>query len=174
MKLPWLLLKMRGMYEPLRIGLLLHRFICRFGGCSIGGDMKEHKHAAALRAIADGVPMSEFEVSHRDDPQYWISAEKYSDWVLRKSEEWEVRRKQQFITVNGFKVPKPVDTKASPNALGTVFWPYITYESLWNSAPPGNQDAQLAVKRGCGHTTKKAAIAHAKAMLGIDPESNHE
>lgn len=43
MKLPWLLLKMRGMYEPLRIGLCLHRFICRSGGCSIGDDMSDEE-----------------------------------------------------------------------------------------------------------------------------------
>lgn len=135
--------------------------------------MKEHKHAAVLRAIADGVPLSEFEVSHQQFADYWESAEKYSAWAFDDPESWEVRRKQQFITVNGFKVKKPVDI--APFFGDEYFIPDITSGGFfgvfgWCGCPSD----EMFLSRGLIHKTKEASIAHAKAMLGMDPESNHE
>ncbi len=133
--------------------------------------MKEHPHAEVLRAIADGVPLSEFEYRHTSwGDEDWQKDAKATILTFmldeRHSGNYVIRREPQHIMVNGFKVPKPL----APKSLGTVYWPYITYESLWDSALPTNSEAMLAIQRGCAHATKEAAIAHAKAMLGIDPE----
>jgi len=131
----------------------------------------EHPHAWVLRAIADGEPISDFECVNRSwKGEEWEPATEYSGWVFYP-DGWQVRRKQKTIKVNGFDVPEPVSKDAYPHALPTVFWPYFTYESLWNSAMPSNTEAKLAVWRGIAHLTKENAIAHAKAMLGIDPNT---
>jgi len=130
---------------------------------------KEHPHASVLRAIADGEPQSNFEVKHHNW-EHWEDALGWSGWIYEPAY-WQVRRKQKTIKVNGFDVPEPVSRDAYPHALPTVFWPYFTYESLWNSASASNTEAKLAVWRGIAHLTKENAIAHAKAMLGIDPNT---
>ena len=130
--------------------------------------MKEHKHAAVLRAIADGVPLSEFEAHwYGWADGEWDSLPVSAGWMTLP-DEWEVRRKQQFITVNGFKVPKPVEN-VPPS--------YDYYMAEVRKGEPRfvelfNYFADLA-KKHCAtntvHLTKEAAMAHAKAMLGIDP-----
>jgi hypothetical protein len=132
----------------------------------------EHPHAWVLRAIADGEPISDFECVNRSwkGEEEWEPATEYSGWVFYP-DGWQVRRKQKTIKVNGFDVPEPVSKAAYPNELSTVFWPYLTYESLWDSAMPSNTEAKLAVQRGIAHLAKENAIAHAKAMLGIDPNT---
>jgi hypothetical protein len=129
----------------------------------------EHPHAWVLRAIADGEPQSNFEVKHHKW-EHWENAIELTGWIYAPVK-WQVRRKQKTIKVNGFDVPEPVSRDAYPHAFSTVFWPYFTYESLWNSAIPSNTEAKLAVQRGIAHLTKENAIAHAKAMLGIDPNT---
>lgn len=136
--------------------------------------MKEHPHAEVLRAIADGVPLSEFEAK-TDIYKQFIPlrkcfatdeiADNQADGWITQPDRWQIRRKPKHIMVNGFKVPKPLDLMTP-----LVFWPYVTYETLWDSASYGNSEAKRAFERGCAHETQEAAIAHAKAMLGIDPE----
>jgi hypothetical protein len=130
----------------------------------------EHPHAWVLRAIADGEPVSEFEVYRAGFTHGWSCASNWTLWII-EPKGWEFRRKQKTIKVNGFDVPEPVSKDAYPNELSTVFWPYLTYESLWDSAMPSNTEAKLAVQRGIAHLAKENAIAHAKAMLGIDPNT---
>lgn len=76
----------------------------------------------------------------------------------------------QNIEVNGFNVPKPMDTKpsdgeayfvASTSAAG--FYVIMTWED--------DDFDNLYMQRRVAHSSKEAAIAHAKAMLGIDPNS---
>jgi len=78
------------------------------------------------------------------------------------------RIKPRTIMVNGFEVLEPMRVEPCANseyylscptldAFATLFkWGNLQTESLWLS-------------RGLCHSTKEAAIAHAKAMLGIDP-----
>jgi hypothetical protein len=129
--------------------------------------MNQHPHAEVLRAIADGVPLSEFEASSSEWPH--IDHQSMDRWianVVLHPGKWTVFRKPQHIMVNGFKVPKPLDGS-------------IRYEEAW--IPDFERDGfvfcyrnQFSVRRvidaGCAHATKEAATAHAKAMLGIDPE----
>ena len=126
--------------------------------------MTQHPHAEVLRAIADGVPLSEFEW---DCSNGWFTVE-HVDWVL-KPNIWQIRRKPKHIIVNGFKVPKPLDVMpkmrhcyaASDSGRGDF--------CMWLEWTGDKVDC-LLFERGLAHATKEAAIAHAKAMLGIDPE----
>lgn len=129
---------------------------------------KEHKHAAVLRAIADGVPINEFEVNHQGwSSDEWMDAQAFSSWAFSNQDCWQVRRKPQHIIVNGFKVPKPLDVMPET----TVYWPHLTCDELFDSASPVHHEAINAFQRDCAHGSPSAAIAHAKAMLGIDPEA---
>jgi hypothetical protein len=129
--------------------------------------MNPHPHAEVLRAIADGVPLSEFEASPTND---WCDASdlyhRIGDMV-RFPEKWQIRRKPQHIMVNGFKVPKPLDVMPE---FGDVFSASIEEEPLFSSCICCSTWAKRCFERGIAHATKEAAIAHAKAMLGIDPE----
>ena len=129
---------------------------------------KEHKHAAVLRAIADGVPLSEFEVRGVAWTE-WHNMEAhggYRDWMA-SHDSWEIRRKPQHIIVNGFKVPKPLDAMPID---GEVFTPHLQSEKFFDCDWFSSSWALRSFKRGIAHSTKEAAAAHAKAMLGIDPE----
>lgn len=128
--------------------------------------MKEHKHAEVLRQIADGVPLSEFEVRGAGTHASWMTLA-YADFHVRP-DFWEVRRKPQHIIVNGFKVPKPLD--AVP--IGRVYTPAFMGEGDggWFNIWCESLNRDRAIQRGIAHTTKEAATAHAKAMLGIDPK----
>ena len=79
------------------------------------------------------------------------------------------RIKPRTITVNGFEVPEPVTDKWWEMSGGYIsdvtrcdFFVFTTCA----------QGREIAGKRGILHTTKEAAIAHAKAMLGIDPNGD--
>ena len=81
------------------------------------------------------------------------------------------RIKPRAITVNGFEVPEPmreapdIGTEyhladaVNEDLAGSYQWKADSADSLWLS-------------RGICHYTKEAAIAHAKAMLGIDPNGD--
>lgn len=130
--------------------------------------MTEHPHAAVLRAIADGVPQSEFEV-HRTSWREvdWLPLEQYSLWIMCP-DDWKIRRKQKFIQVNGFDVPEPF--REALEEMQKYFIPSLTEQDCfcrmkWDG---GHMDHRW-LSRGLVHLTREAAIAHAKAMLGIDP-----
>lgn len=129
--------------------------------------MKEHKHAEMLRALADGVPLSEFEV--RSVGSVWEnlqSGKGYLMWIIYPHR-WEVRLKPQYIMVNGFKVPKPLDVLPSD---GNVYGAVPTSIAFYATADVKYEWSRLMISRGVLHAHEAAAIAHAKAMLGIDPQ----
>lgn len=77
--------------------------------------------------------------------------------------------KPKTITVNGFDVPTPLVEAESQ--LGRYFVVNLLSEKLFTPIPWANTTNDMAfISRGIAHSTKEAAIAHAKAMLGIDPE----
>ena len=73
------------------------------------------------------------------------------------------------IVVNGFEVPAPI---TCPPEKGANY--YVAslmdekYYKLWSWC--GGSIDRLALERGLAHTTEEAAVAHTKAMLGIDPK----
>jgi hypothetical protein len=131
----------------------------------------EHPHAWVLRAIADGEPPSNFEcLSSKWTLQTWESADDYSSWVYSPGTNWQLRRKQKTIKVNGFDVPEPV---REPLKSATYYFvPVPTLDDFcddqeWMDA----LGDKLWLSRGLIHLTKENAIAHAKAMIGIDPNT---
>lgn len=128
--------------------------------------MTPHKHAEVLRAVADGVPLDEFEIQHVSCKIRGNWSEHFHAAILAHPEMWSVRRKPQSIMVNGFKVPKPLENVLD---IDPVYVPALHKEELvLMRSFESNKD--LACMRGIAHATPDAAIAHAKAMLGIDPQ----
>ena len=77
------------------------------------------------------------------------------------------------IKVNGFDVPEPM--REAP-ALGAAYFIAIPnsqnyYHGYLRDAFPLNT---CWLSRGLLHSTKEAAVAHAKAMLGIDPYATED
>ena len=73
------------------------------------------------------------------------------------------------IVVNGFEVPAPIT--CPPEKGADYYVSALTDDAyhcqwIWQ----GDMTDRLALERGLAHTTEEAAVAHAKAMLGIDPE----
>ena len=126
--------------------------------------MNPHPHAEVLRAIADGVPLSEFEAS-------WCGGAWQKpinlDWFW-EPDSWKIRRKPQYIMVNGFKVPKPLDGLKMHECYFLVSPEHEDFQEDYDWED-GLEDRRW-LERGLIHSTPESAAAHAKAMLGIDPE----
>ena len=81
-------------------------------------------------------------------------------------ENYKFRRKPQYIMVNGFKVPKPLDSNRNHECVWAPDFERDGMAFCYRS--PLSMDRLIGIH--CAHATREAAIAHAKAMLGIDPE----
>lgn len=70
--------------------------------------------------------------------------------------------------VNGFDVPEP--TREAP-AVGAYYYVGYTTDPCWccKYTWDGCAFDYFVLHRGAVHNTEEAAVAHAKAMLGIDP-----
>ena len=138
----------------------------------LGLRMTPHPHAEVLRAIADGVPLIEFEVTLKEHKSYWDNmgdGSGWSGWIF-DPDAWKVRRKQRTHVVNGFTVPAPMDKEPSKN--DDYFTPYFRNDSFAQKFGwfDDCEDRNL-FKRGLCFATEEATIANAKAMLKIDPEA---
>lgn len=95
----------------------------------------------------------------------WIDCEEATCYVKG----CKFRIKPRTIIVNGFEVPEPMRVAPYFNTeyylaaqttdafVAQFKWSGVGVDKLWLS-------------RGLCHSTKEAAIAHAKAMLGISPD----
>jgi hypothetical protein len=131
---------------------------------------KPHPHAALMAEYAKDAaeteaPWERWEMRHKDAGG-WATCQGHPNWVQHRV----FRRKPQTITVNGFEVPKPM---AQLPAHGTrVYWPVLLAEEYCFGTPWTNGvPEQRAFARKLLHATPEAATAHAKAMLGIDPNA---
>ena len=78
------------------------------------------------------------------------------------------RIKPSTITVNGFEVPEPM--REAPEYKSHYYIAGIVNESLFQGRIwTGDAYDKRMMSRSICHTVQEAAIAHAKAMLGIDP-----
>lgn len=102
--------------------------------------MNEHKHAWALRLLADGVPLEELEIKHIQGSR-WITPIAAS--FVYQPDNYIVRRRQRTHVVNGFIVPAPEEVAPARGVLYYV--PDVAF------------------------LTREDAIKNAKAMCGIDP-----
>lgn len=82
----------------------------------------------------------------------------------------EYRVKPKTILVNGFEVPEPM--REAPCINDEYFTPQTGYEIFYCKNKWRNDKFdQRFLSRGLMHLSESAAIAHAKAMLGVDPNS---
>ena len=105
----------------------------------------------------------------KPDTSGYILIDCEDDYILATEKELTIKPKT--IKVNGFDVPEPL--REAPENAADVFlpdpcnidcyrhmrWYYFDYE-------------KKILQRGLCHLTKEAAIAHAKAMLGINPDDD--
>ena len=73
---------------------------------------------------------------------------------------------EQFL-VNGFEVPCPISEVEDPSKVLYAAAPGSL--NFYHSVYPGDAWRTLLIPRQLVHKTSNAAVAHAKAMLGIDP-----
>jgi len=138
--------------------------------------MEQHPHAEILRAIADGVPLSEFEgrIVNKDPDCFDLPFEEVGKVLLlgmfTDTNMIEVRRKPRTHVVNGFTVPAPMDKEPSMN--DDYFTPFFQNDSFAQKFGWFDDcEDRNFFKRGLCFATKEAAIANAKAMLKINPEA---
>lgn len=129
---------------------------------------KPHPHAALMLQYAQDAaetdkPWERWEV--RNPMGSWGRLIDNPTWVATS----EYRPKPKTIRVNGFYVPAPLTSWRSHE---TVWWTALGHEDLVSRVNvSGNSNwLDMMLARGILHATKEAALAHAKALLGIDPE----
>jgi len=86
----------------------------------------------------------------------------------------ELLIKPQTITVNGFEIEAPIDNMPTDeiNIYSVSFCNSAFYDVMRRSLVGNCNLFTMLISRGVCHLTKENAIAHAKAMLGIDPEGD--
>jgi len=77
--------------------------------------------------------------------------------------------KPKMMLVNGFEVPEPMHAKPD---VGFSYYLACAIDDEYYSTErwDGDSSEPVWLSRGLCHSTKEAAIAHAKAMLGINPD----
>lgn len=127
-----------------------------------------HPHAALMAEYAKdaaetSTPWERWETKYGSE---WANLPDHPRWNYEAS----YRRKPQTITVNGFTVPKPL--WATPARLANYYLACPSHQDYCVSYDWTNTSYEkLLLERGLIHATQEAAIAHAKAMLGIDPNT---
>lgn len=131
---------------------------------------KGHPHAPLMAEYAKDAaetdkPWERWEFRHGNGE--WSPKRNHPEWLVA----YQYRRKPEppkTIMVNGFEVPAPLDgvklgTRVYiANPLATELCSAVMYCS-WHAK---------YLDRKLLHTTKEAAVAHAKAMLSIDPKGD--
>lgn len=128
---------------------------------------KQHVHAELYAELAEiakitDKPWEHFEICFNNR---WETVKRNHYLFI---DAYTYRRKPRTITVNGFEVPEPL--RVMPEVDGEYFLADpagngFLHQFFWRDCATDN----LWLERGLLHSTKEAAIAHAKAMLGIDP-----
>ena len=96
--------------------------------------------------------------------------ESESEWYLKDTINLfacvEYRVKQKTILVNGFEIPEPIREETGGSFryfVPLINSPELFYQGYWDR----DEDDYHMLEYGLLHHTKEAAIAHAKALLGI-------
>jgi len=127
--------------------------------------MTEHKHACFFRAIADGVPMKEFEVHFHDwDGDHWEPLDTGFLTPIHTSDgRWKIRRKPKTLKIGDFDVPEPVrEGLASDQQYWTpnIHSPEMPYPCDWI----GRLLDFHYLKAGMIHLTREPAVIHGRAL----------
>lgn len=127
----------------------------------------QHPYADFLRALADGVPLDEFLSNGRE--HYFTERQLFE--IMKGYLGYTITRKpppQKTHVINGFEVPAP---ETEPLNSGQTYWTPHPLRVDWRDSYEwdGESVDQRALERGLIHLTREAAVANAKAMVGIDP-----
>ena len=125
---------------------------------------KGHRHAALMaeyaRIAAEHEKPWEFFEFRSEDDKSWTDCNNHVIWL----DYLKYRLKPRTIRIGEIDVPEPM--RSAPEAGSCYFFLALTgsgmvVESEWG----GNWVDELSLSRGICHTTKEAAIAHAKALI---------
>lgn len=89
-------------------------------------------------------------------------------WIYAKSVRDKLWSRESYPIVNGFPVPAPAEEFTE--GLVYIADPgHVEFHYSYRIGPTLHRETKLMFARGLAHRTEANAIAHAKAMLGIDP-----
>ena len=109
---------------------------------------------------------TEGEVVYVGELQFVVEFE--SLWVYAKGVRGQLWLRENYIIVNGFLVPAPAEEFAE--GLVYIANPgHVEFHYFYRIGRTITQEAKLLFGRGVLHRSAANAIAHAKAMIGIDP-----
>lgn len=94
----------------------------------------------------------------------WYTFTKYQGHP-RWDKHTQYRRKPKVITINGHEVPEPYRGALLDDV--DYYVPSLDNKYGWLYAPGDASSSEDAKAKGLMHTTKEAAIAHAKALLSF-------
>ena len=123
--------------------------------------MAKHSNYEFIVAFAEG---KEVEFKYCDSGE-WFNIE-----YLNELDEHRIFRiKPKTRMINGFEVPFAMDKELSHGQ--DYFYPHICESELYGLSSYYTEWDRTLFQRGLCFSNKKDAIAVAKAMLGIDPNS---
>lgn len=122
--------------------------------------MARHKHADVIIAMANGEKSQT-----KDIDGNWFDPELRETNPLNYPN-WQWRIKPRTIMIGDMEVPQPM---VEPPDNGTkVYYPNCLVEELFGGCTYRGSVPQIRdLRRGMCHSTKEAAIAHAKALIAI-------
>ena len=126
-----------------------------------------HKYAEILRAIADGVPATEFEFLYSNNKWVRINDDNLLFNLIKSLD--KIRRKPRTININGFLVPEPL--RDGLEIGGVYFLADCICNEIEEYRWSGSDIALLWLPSGLLHSTKEAAELHAKALLSFTRKS---
>lgn len=125
-----------------------------------------------VQAAANGISI-QARNAKIDDAEWFLADEcEIDDPAFHMDlDEYEYRIKPRTITVNCFEVPEPM--RDAPEAGDVYYAAELGCAEFYSRERwDGHAADSLWLSRGICHSTKESAIAHAKAMLGIDPNGD--
>jgi hypothetical protein len=124
----------------------------------------EHKHAAILRAIADGKAVQ----ARLSGCKTWTTADPVElatcNPLAQPFYEWRIKPKT--ININGHEVPAPLAYLEN----GAEYFTFSIFEGVPTSEHHCNRYQELGenhCRMGIAHATQEAAEAHARALLSF-------
>lgn len=123
-----------------------------------------HKHAAILRAIADGKTV---QMRRKIRGEEWQDEDTPFEYLGWTAYEWRVKPETITITINGHEVLAPVREQLEDEQGFFIADPAQVTKPVrfyWSSK---SKSMSVWLERGLIHLTEEAAIAHTKALLSF-------
>ena len=89
-------------------------------------------------------------------------------WVFHRADPSRLQQRDFRIRVNGFLVPAPAE-QFTEDLVYITDPGQVEFHYVYSIGPTITREIKLLFGRGLAHRTAANAIAHAKAMIGIDP-----